>query len=168
MENRFYMFLLKTRWSFFPQYNSDLLCSDIVLRRGCWRYHLWHVRSPPQSDQIITHLNMCPCEIWRYISSYIESRSWMTSSLPPSFLQPGIWAQFQIQPSLDVIKGQRVVLSASYSSAPGDDPTANTVVWNFISNSTQLVRKLHIQQTIHLQPISEAIISGITVMKDVC
>ncbi|XP_074468161.1 endothelial cell adhesion molecule a isoform X1 [Sebastes fasciatus] len=51
----------------------------------------------------------------------------------------GIWAQFQIQPSLDVIKGQRVVLSASYSSAPGDDPTANTVVWNFISNSTQLI-----------------------------
>lgn len=45
------------------------------------------------------------------------------------------------QTSMDVIKGRRVVLRASFTSVPGSDLSTNTVLWNFVSNSTQLVRK---------------------------
>ncbi|XP_078121626.1 endothelial cell adhesion molecule a [Sander vitreus] len=52
----------------------------------------------------------------------------------------GIWAQIQMpQPSMDVTKGQMVLLKASYSTAPGSDPNTNTILWNFVSNNTQLI-----------------------------
>lgn len=62
-------------------------------------------------------------------------------SLPCS-LYPGTLAEIQMpQTSIDVIKGQMVVLRASYITAQNSDLSANTVLWNFVSNSTQLVRK---------------------------
>ncbi|GAA6226846.1 endothelial cell-selective adhesion molecule-like [Lates japonicus] len=52
----------------------------------------------------------------------------------------GILAEIQMpQTSIDVIKGQVVVLRASYITASSSDLSANTVLWNFVSNSTQLV-----------------------------
>ncbi|GLD47248.1 endothelial cell-selective adhesion molecule-like protein [Lates japonicus] len=51
-----------------------------------------------------------------------------------------ILAEIQMpQTSIDVIKGQVVVLRASYITASSSDLSANTVLWNFVSNSTQLV-----------------------------
>ncbi|XP_072302997.1 endothelial cell adhesion molecule a [Eucyclogobius newberryi] len=55
---------------------------------------------------------------------------------------PGLWAQIVMpQTSMDVIKGQKVVLLATYRSPPGSDPTTNTILWNFVSDSisTQLI-----------------------------
>ncbi|CAK6968434.1 endothelial cell adhesion molecule a [Scomber scombrus] len=50
----------------------------------------------------------------------------------------GIWAQLQLPAlKMDVIKGQRVELKASYNS--GGDPSTNTILWNFFSNGTQLI-----------------------------
>lgn len=40
--------------------------------------------------------------------------------------------------SLDVVKGQKVVLRATYRSS-ASDPSTNTVLWNFVSDSTQLI-----------------------------
>ncbi|XP_018547493.1 endothelial cell adhesion molecule a [Lates calcarifer] len=52
----------------------------------------------------------------------------------------GTLAEIQMpQTSIDVIKGQMVVLRASYITAQNSDLSANTVLWNFVSNSTQLV-----------------------------
>ncbi|XP_073335483.1 endothelial cell adhesion molecule a [Pagrus major] len=52
----------------------------------------------------------------------------------------GIWAQIQMpQSSMDVIKGQMVVLRASYSTDPGSDLNQNTIIWNFVAESTQLI-----------------------------
>ncbi|XP_068457551.1 endothelial cell adhesion molecule a [Clinocottus analis] len=52
----------------------------------------------------------------------------------------GILAQIQMpQPSMEVIKGKMVVLKASYDSVPGSDLSTNTILWNFVSNSTQLI-----------------------------
>uniref|UniRef100_A0A3B4WHL7 Endothelial cell adhesion molecule a n=1 Tax=Seriola lalandi dorsalis TaxID=1841481 RepID=A0A3B4WHL7_SERLL len=52
----------------------------------------------------------------------------------------GILAQIQMpQTSMDVIKGQMVVLKASYSTQPGTDLSTNTILWNYVSNSTQLI-----------------------------
>ncbi|XP_026184119.1 endothelial cell adhesion molecule a isoform X2 [Mastacembelus armatus] len=49
-------------------------------------------------------------------------------------------AQLQMpQTNVDVIKGQMVMLRASYSTQPGADLSTNTVVWNFVSNNTQLI-----------------------------
>ncbi|KAF7661065.1 hypothetical protein LDENG_00270060 [Lucifuga dentata] len=43
------------------------------------------------------------------------------------------------QTSMNVIKGQMVVLKAWYTPAPGTDMSANTVLWNFVSTNTQLI-----------------------------
>ncbi|XP_029304713.1 endothelial cell adhesion molecule a isoform X2 [Cottoperca gobio] len=43
------------------------------------------------------------------------------------------------QPSIEVIKGQMVVLMASYNTGPGSDPSTNTILWNFVSDNTQLI-----------------------------
>ncbi|XP_035482033.1 endothelial cell adhesion molecule a [Scophthalmus maximus] len=52
----------------------------------------------------------------------------------------GALAQIQMpQPSIDVIKGQMVVLKASYSTAPGSDLSTNTILWNFVSNKSKLI-----------------------------
>ncbi|XP_042355651.1 endothelial cell adhesion molecule a [Plectropomus leopardus] len=53
----------------------------------------------------------------------------------------GIWAQIQMpQHSMDVIKGQMVVLKASYSTIPASDLSTNTILWNFFSsNVSQLI-----------------------------
>lgn len=66
----------------------------------------------------------------------------LPSSLLPPPLHPGIWAQLQMpQTSMEVIKGQMLVLRASYNTDPNTDTSTNTVLWNFVSNNTQLVRK---------------------------
>ncbi|XP_030010549.1 endothelial cell adhesion molecule a isoform X2 [Sphaeramia orbicularis] len=52
----------------------------------------------------------------------------------------GIGAQIQMPlTKMDVIKGQKAVLVATYSTTPGTDPSTNTILWNFVSNSTQLI-----------------------------
>ncbi|XP_041808909.1 endothelial cell adhesion molecule a [Chelmon rostratus] len=52
----------------------------------------------------------------------------------------GIWAQIQMpQTSMNVTKGQMVVLRASYTTEPGSDLSTNTILWNFVSNNTQLI-----------------------------
>ncbi|XP_056267463.1 endothelial cell adhesion molecule a [Pseudoliparis swirei] len=52
----------------------------------------------------------------------------------------GIWAKIEMpQQSMEVVEGQMVVLRATYSSVPGNDLSTNTIVWNFVSNSTQLI-----------------------------
>lgn len=52
----------------------------------------------------------------------------------------GIWAQIQMpQSSMDAIKGQMVVLRASYITEPGSDLSTNTILWNFFSNNSQLI-----------------------------
>ncbi|XP_071780619.2 endothelial cell adhesion molecule a [Centroberyx gerrardi] len=52
----------------------------------------------------------------------------------------GVWAQIQMpQTSMEVNKGQTVVLKASYTPTPGSDKNSNIVLWNFVSNSTKLV-----------------------------
>lgn len=52
----------------------------------------------------------------------------------------GVWAKIEMpQTSIDVIKGKTVVLRASYSTDPGSDPGTNTILWNFVSNTTQLI-----------------------------
>lgn len=53
---------------------------------------------------------------------------------------PGLWAQIVMpQTSMDVIKGKKVVLQATYRTTPGSDPSTNTILWNFVSDSTQLI-----------------------------
>lgn len=50
----------------------------------------------------------------------------------------GLWAQLQMpQSSIDVIKGQMVLLKASYNT--DTDLSTNTILWNLVSNNTQLI-----------------------------
>lgn len=52
-----------------------------------------------------------------------------------------MWADlFLPQGNVDVIKGRMVKLQASYNSPGVSDPSGSTVIWNFVSNNTQLVR----------------------------
>ncbi|KAM8740942.1 endothelial cell adhesion molecule a [Acanthopagrus schlegelii] len=52
----------------------------------------------------------------------------------------GIWAQIQMpQTSMDVIKGKMVELRASYNTDASSDLTQNTIIWNFVTESTQLI-----------------------------
>ncbi|XP_040907076.1 endothelial cell adhesion molecule a [Toxotes jaculatrix] len=52
----------------------------------------------------------------------------------------GILAEIQMpQTSMDVIKGQMVVLRASYTMDTPTDLSTNTVLWNLVSNNTQLI-----------------------------
>lgn len=52
----------------------------------------------------------------------------------------GLWAQLQMpQTSMNINKGQMVVLKASYSSDSGSDLSTHTILWNFVSNNTQLI-----------------------------
>ncbi|TNN51790.1 Endothelial cell-selective adhesion molecule [Liparis tanakae] len=61
-------------------------------------------------------------------------------SLPSPSLHPAIWAQIEMpQQNMEVIEGQMVVLRATYSPVPGNDLSTNTVVWSFVTNSTQLI-----------------------------
>lgn len=89
------------------------------------------------------------------------------------FLYPGIVAQLEMpQTSMDVIKGRMVTLKASYSTALGSDVSSNTVLWNFVTNNTQLVRKGNgkvIPTAQESNPLpSVAIVSGTVVVEDVC
>lgn len=55
-------------------------------------------------------------------------------------LLSGVWAQLEMpQANLDVVKGQMVVLRASYESDTSSDPSTNTILWNYVSNNTQLI-----------------------------
>ncbi|CAF94831.1 unnamed protein product, partial [Tetraodon nigroviridis] len=50
------------------------------------------------------------------------------------------WAQIVIpQTSIAVIKGEMVVLKVSYRTDPNHDLSTDTILWNFISNNTQLI-----------------------------
>ncbi|KAK7925480.1 hypothetical protein WMY93_007790 [Mugilogobius chulae] len=52
-------------------------------------------------------------------------------------LKHGLWAQIVIpQSKVEVIKGQKVVLLATYRNPSNSDPSTNTVLWNFVSEST--------------------------------
>ncbi|XP_036975940.1 endothelial cell adhesion molecule a [Acanthopagrus latus] len=52
----------------------------------------------------------------------------------------GIWAQIQMpQTSMDVIKGKMVELRASYNTDASSDLRQNTIIWNFVTESTQLI-----------------------------
>ncbi|KAM4620956.1 endothelial cell adhesion molecule a [Polymixia lowei] len=56
------------------------------------------------------------------------------------WLLSGVWAQIQMpQTSMEVIKGQKVVLRAWYTPTPGSDTNTNTILWNFVTNSTKLI-----------------------------
>lgn len=44
------------------------------------------------------------------------------------------------QTSMDVNKGQKVELRASYNTDASSDLSQNTIIWNFVTESTQLVR----------------------------
>uniref|UniRef100_A0A3B4BMF3 Ig-like domain-containing protein n=1 Tax=Periophthalmus magnuspinnatus TaxID=409849 RepID=A0A3B4BMF3_9GOBI len=62
------------------------------------------------------------------------------SLLTCSCLCVGLWAEIVLpQTNVDVIKGQTAVLRASYKGPPGTDPSTNTVIWNFVSDNTQLI-----------------------------
>ncbi|CAJ1064764.1 endothelial cell adhesion molecule a isoform X1 [Xyrichtys novacula] len=51
-----------------------------------------------------------------------------------------IWAEIQMpQIAMDVITGNMVVLRASYTPVPSGDLSTNTVLWNFVSNTSQLI-----------------------------
>ncbi|XP_068601009.1 endothelial cell adhesion molecule a [Brachionichthys hirsutus] len=51
-----------------------------------------------------------------------------------------MWAQIEMPyTNIDVIKGRMIVLQASYRTIPGQDLSTNTVLWNFVSNNTQLI-----------------------------
>lgn len=52
---------------------------------------------------------------------------------------PGLGADIQMpQTSMSVIKGQRVVLVATYDP-PGSDTTTNTILWNFVSDPQLII-----------------------------
>lgn len=69
------------------------------------------------------------------------SRTSLTLLFWPLF-HLGVWASLTIpQTSNDVIKGRMVTLQASYNSPGVTDPSGSTVIWNFVSNNTQLVRR---------------------------
>lgn len=57
------------------------------------------------------------------------------------FFHPDTWAQIVIpQTSIAVIQGEMVVLKVSYRTDPSHDLSTDTILWNFVSNKTQLVR----------------------------
>ncbi|XP_069569817.1 endothelial cell adhesion molecule a [Brachyistius frenatus] len=69
------------------------------------------------------------CTTWRKLTVLSVAFLWGLS---------GIRAQIQMpQTSMDVIKGQMVVLRASYNSDTSSD--LSTIIWNFVSNNTQLI-----------------------------
>ncbi|KAM3868875.1 endothelial cell adhesion molecule a [Diretmus argenteus] len=52
----------------------------------------------------------------------------------------GVLAEIQMpQTSMEVIKGQMVVLKAWYTQPPGTNKNSNTILWNFVSNNTKLI-----------------------------
>ncbi|KAM8834479.1 endothelial cell adhesion molecule a [Synchiropus picturatus] len=53
---------------------------------------------------------------------------------------PAVLTQIQMpEKNMNVIKGRLVVLRASYTPAPGSELSANTIIWNFVSNNSQLI-----------------------------
>lgn len=83
------------------------------------------------------------------ISSAEELHSHISFVSPFCVLYPGIWAQLQMpETSMTVIKGKMVVLRASYSTAPDHELSTNTILWNFVSNSTQLVRTQNVSHQV--------------------
>lgn len=90
-------------------------------------------------DTFTWHMK-CPALLKVLESQFGRSGScWHFSLL---FLHAGVWAQIVMpQTNMDAIKGQLVVLRASYSTQTNSDPTTHTIIWNFVSNNSQLVRK---------------------------
>ncbi|XP_061558908.1 endothelial cell adhesion molecule a isoform X1 [Phycodurus eques] len=72
----------------------------------------------------------------------VDGPSWKLSVLSLTCLWglSGIWAEILMpQTHFDVLKGQMVVLKASYNTVPGSDLSTNTILWNLVSNNTQLI-----------------------------
>ncbi|KAM9846560.1 endothelial cell adhesion molecule a [Aulostomus maculatus] len=52
----------------------------------------------------------------------------------------GVWTQIQMpETNMDVIKGRMVVLRASYRANPGTELSANIILWNFVTNKSDLI-----------------------------
>ncbi|XP_043996966.1 endothelial cell adhesion molecule a [Gambusia affinis] len=52
----------------------------------------------------------------------------------------GVWANIQMpQTSMEVVKGNLVQLIASFVGKPDTDMTTSTIIWNFVTDSTQQV-----------------------------
>lgn len=67
------------------------------------------------------------------------------SNVTPAFLcvffHPDTWAEIVIpETSIAVIKGEMVVLKVMYRTEQSHDLNTDTILWNFVSNKTQLVR----------------------------
>ncbi|XP_051902227.1 endothelial cell adhesion molecule a [Hippocampus zosterae] len=72
----------------------------------------------------------------------VDGTSWKLTVLLLTCLWglSGIWAKILMpQTHLDVLKGQMVILQASYNTVPGTDLSTNTIIWNLVSNNTQLI-----------------------------
>ncbi|XP_019713293.1 endothelial cell adhesion molecule a [Hippocampus comes] len=72
----------------------------------------------------------------------VDGTSWKLTVLSLTCLWglSGIWAEILMpQTHLDVLKGQMVILKASYNTVPGSDLSTNTIIWNLVSNNTQLI-----------------------------
>ncbi|XP_074528839.1 endothelial cell adhesion molecule a [Halichoeres trimaculatus] len=71
---------------------------------------------------------------------YTTSRKLTLLSLTFLWGLSGVWAQIELPEKIkDVIKGDKVVLRATYTPAPGGDLGANTILWNFVSDNAQQV-----------------------------
>ncbi|TKS83722.1 Endothelial cell-selective adhesion molecule [Collichthys lucidus] len=71
---------------------------------------------------------------------YVTSRKLTLLSFTFVWGLSGVWAQIVMpQTNMDAIKGQLVVLRASYSTQTNSDPTTHTIIWNFVSNNSQLI-----------------------------
>lgn len=58
------------------------------------------------------------------------------------FLRLGVWANIEMsQTSMEVVKGKLVQLIASYVGNPNADLATSTIIWNFVTDSTQQVRR---------------------------
>ncbi|XP_077448506.1 endothelial cell adhesion molecule a [Stigmatopora argus] len=72
----------------------------------------------------------------------VDGTSWKLTVLSVTYLWwlSGIWAEILMpQSHVDVLKGQMVVLKASYNPVPGSDLSTNTILWNLVTNNSQLV-----------------------------
>eukprot|EP00066_Takifugu_rubripes_P020075 XP_011609341.1 PREDICTED: endothelial cell-selective adhesion molecule [Takifugu rubripes] len=67
-------------------------------------------------------------------------RSWRKVTLLILTFLSDTWAEIIIpQTSIDVIKGEMVVLKVSYRTNLNHDLSTDTILWNFVTNKTQLI-----------------------------
>ncbi|XP_029374681.1 endothelial cell adhesion molecule a [Echeneis naucrates] len=72
------------------------------------------------------------------MDGYSTSRKLTLLSLISVLGFSGVLANIEMpQSNVATIKGQMVVLKATYSTPVGNDPSANTILWNFATNNTK-------------------------------